>query len=172
MATLTPGYIYLIEAQGDLGGDDFIVTHAGDPEDIVIGNYTEGLSYAKLQIPKQFVKNFITGAVVKTGSGGNQYFEMSAKRSYTLLAEGIETTVANADLVDEFCMSERHTSGIPGAFKQYYLVIKLAVNSYVKFTDSEGNRQKYCRGIILNGSIIHIMKQFRATVRLNWASVW
>lgn len=171
MATLTPGYIYLIESDA-VDNDDWIGDHAGNPELLDIAPYTEGTEYAKLQIPKQFVKNFITGAVVNTGSGGNQYVEMSAKRAYALLAEGIETTVANADLVDEFCMSERHTSGIVGVFKQYYLVIKLAVNSYVKFTDSEGNRQKYCRGIILNGSIIHIMKQFRATVRLNWASVW
>ena len=139
----------------------------------MIGSFTEGTHYCKLQIPKQFIKNFSTGAKVETGSGGNQFDERSAMRAYTLMAEGIEASVANADLVEQFCMSERHTSGVVGTFFRYYLIIRFAASSYVKFTDSGGTRRDYCKGIILNGAVIwNKSKPLVETVKLNWASVW
>jgi len=167
------GYIYLIEAQGDIGGDDFIVDHAGDPEDIVIGNYTEDTYYCKLQVPKQYTKGFSTGAKVITGAAGNQYSERSSMRSYTLLADGIETSAANADVVESFCMLDAHTTGIEATFREYHLIIKKDTDTYVTFTDSAGNRQKYCTGIVTGGLIIWTKeKPLRPTVKLYFESVW
>lgn len=167
MAGLTDGYIYLFESEA--AQQAWLHT----PGDIVIGNFTEGTHYVKLEMPEQHRKTFGTGVVVKTGSGGNEFDLRSSRRWYKLLAQGIETSTANADTIEGFCMSDRHTSGITTTFKRYYLIIRRSATSYVKFTDSGNNRRDYCKGIVLNGEILWTKsKPAVAVIKLDFRSVW
>lgn len=94
-------------------------------------------------------------------------------RAYGLLANGMETTLANADLVESFCMLDAHTTGIEASFRRYHLIIKFATDTYVTFTDSNGARQKYCTGIVTSGDVIWTRgKSLVTTVKLNFESVW
>ena len=168
MAGLTDGYIYLIESDA---GDNQNWLHA--PNDIVIGNFTEGTDYVKLQMPSQYKKNFFTGVVVKSGSGGNEYDLRSARRWYKILTQGIETSKTNADLIESFCMSERHTSGLTTTFVRYYLIIRESSTVYVKFTDSGGTRRDYCKGIVLGGDVTWTKsRSLVAVIKLDFRSVW
>lgn len=174
MATLTEGNIYVIESIGDLGGDDFIVTHAGDPEDIVIGNYTEGTSYFKIPLPTQWALSGNTGTEITSGSAGNEFYATrSAMRGYRGTIQGIVTSVAAVNFIDEFIMADRHTSGATATFKQPYLIIKFATDSYIKFTDSTSTQQKYCKGTPIKDSLQwRKSKNLTFTVSFAWRSVW
>jgi len=168
MAALTDGYFYFIESEA-ADNQNWLPT----PDNIVIGNFTEGTDYCKLQIPSTFQSPFTTGAVINTGSDGNQYMNISAKRAYKFLLDGIETSVSNANTIDKFIMSDRHTSGIPASRKWYYLIVRFGASNYVKFTDGEGTQRDYCRGIIMDGvRIWNKSDNFRVKVHINFGSVW
>jgi len=173
MATsLSDGYIYLIESDS-VANDDWITDHAGDPDSVDLSLFTAGTEYCKLEIPEEFQKGFHTGIVVEQGSAGSSYDLRSERRWYDLLASGIETSIANADLVDQFCMTAAHTSGDATTFERYYLIIRFAASNYVNFTDDSGNRKEYCKGVITDGRIIwQKSRPSLAMVRLNWRSVW
>ena len=168
MATLTAGYIYLIESDA---GDNQNWLH--DPETIVVGNFTDGTDICSLKIPRTFTKQFSTGVQVTTGAAGNEFDYRAARRAYAIMAQGIETSISNANTVEKFIMSDRHTSGSSTTFVRYYLVIKFGSNDYVEFTDSTGTRREYCTGIVLNGVITWRESSSQtALVRFNFKSVW
>ena len=180
MATaLTPGYIYLIESEK--GVDDWITDHSGDPDLIDLDNFSvgnnseEGKGYVKIQIPKNIQKAFNTGIRVSDMVGGKSYDIRWQKRFYQTMARGIETSIANADLIEEFIMSDRHTAGDSATFKRYYMIVYFGVNIHLKFTDASGNRQSYCRGVVLGGIMNWIDKgkaDLTAIIQINFRSVW
>ena len=171
---LTPGYIYLIESVDDLEvGNDFITDDAGDPDDIDLTNYVEALDYCKIEMPQQFTKKFQTGIAVTDASGGISFERRWEKRAYAITMRGLSTTRANGALIDQFLTSARHTSGTVATYKTYYLILYFGVNDHGIFTDADGNRKSYCKGVVTNGALI--WNQSRPNlynVQLNWRSVW
>ena len=178
MATaLTPGFIYLIESE--TGVDDWITDHSGDPDLIDLDNFSvgnnseEGKGYCKLKIPRNIQKAFDTGRIVTDLIGGVSVDQRWQRRAYGMNLNGIEASIAEADLIGEFFMSNRHTAGSTSTFKQYYLIIYFGVNTHIKFTDHNGNRQSYCKGVVLKGSIIWNMgESLRYSLKLNFRSTW
>lgn len=171
MANLTPGKFYFIES--DSGNQDWITDNSGDPDNIVIGNFTEGLDFIALDIPRGFSRTAITGAIVTPSGAGKSYDKRSAKRFYRALNRGIQTSLANVNLVDKFVMSDRHTSGASGTFKRYYLIVFFGSNLQLKFTDGSDTPQLYCRGIIK--SVVTTWMDTKSLVfrlSINWDSVW
>ena len=167
----TAGNIYLIESDATDNAD--WVTASGDPDTIDLSLYVEGTEYCKIAMPQQFRKNFKTGIVVTDGSGAISFERRWEKRAYALLAQGISTTRANGDLVEEFLMAARHTSGTVATYKTYYLIFYFGVNDHSPFTDSAGNRKSYCKGVVTNGSMLwNQSKPDVYTIQLNWRSVW
>ena len=172
MATaLTFGRIYFIES--DAGNQDWITNNAGDPDAIDLDNFTEGLDYIRIVIPRGFTRSSFTGALVTPTGGGKSFDQRNAARFTKLLQRGFTTTLAIANLIDKFIMSDRHTSGAIAVFKRYYAIAYFGTNNHLEFTDPSDNRKSYCKGIILSG-----ITQWLATdsldflVRINWDSVW
>lgn len=127
-----------------------------------------------MNVPKGFTKNAFTGALVTPTGGGRSFDKRSAMRFYKLLQRGIQTTLANANLVDKFAMSDRHTSGDDfTVFKRYHLIAYFGTNNHLEFTDGNDVRQNYCKGIILQVAIQWLgTDNLRFMVRINWDSVW
>ena len=168
---LTDGYIYFVESNSD--NDDWITDHAGDPDSLDLTNYTEGTEYCKLKMPERFVKSFVTGMIIVDSGGGNSYQERYERRSYSILSEGIETSIYNADLVEKFFTIPRHTAASNDTYKEYYLIIRFGASNYVNFTDNDGNRKEYCRGAVLSGSVTWSeAKPSAALVKLTFKSIW
>ena len=172
MATaLTTGKLYFIES--DAGNQDWITNNSGDPDLIDLDNFTNGLDYIVLDIPKGFTRSSFTGAIVTPTGAGKSYDDRIALRFYKLLQRGVPTTLANANLTDKFAMSDRHTSGAVPPFKRYYMIAYFGTNSHLEFTDSNDNRKSYCKGIILQVSTVWMgEKPNNFLVRINWDSVW
>lgn len=165
MAGVTIGYFYFIESE--VAQQNWI---AGGADTIVIGNFTEGTHYVKLAIPKDMQKRFKTGITV-AHLGGVDFEVFWGNRAYNVLSEGIETSRANADLIEKFLMADRHT--IEASFVQYYLVAKYDATHFWEFTNHDNERKDYCRGYILDGAIIWSdTENPNAVIRLNWHSVW
>ena len=126
-----------------------------------------------LLIPRGFTRSSFTGAIVTPSGGGKSFDQRNAKRFYKLLQRGFVSTLANANLVDKFAMSDRHTSGASAIFKRYYAIAYFGTNNHLEFTDGNDNRKSYCRGIILA-----VITQWLSTdsldflVRINWDSIW
>jgi len=173
MATaLTPGYIYLIESD-DTDNDDWIADHGGDPDHLDLTDYIEGEEYCKIEMPSNFIKNFITGIKVVDVSGGTSFDTKFEKRAYQTLANGLSTSRANGELVEQFIMAPRHTSGDSSVYKDYYLIFYFGVDDHVQFTDASGNRKSYCKGAVLSGSMIWVESMPGLyTLKLIWRSIW
>lgn len=165
---MVPGYIYVLESNEDN------VSWVPTVDNIVLGAlYTEGEEYVKLQIPQDFKVKGKTGIVVVDSGGGHSYDDRPNKRAYAVLANGIETTIANGMQVANFFMLDRHCSGAEAVFKRYYLVIRLFDGTYVPFIDQNSDPQDYCKGVVLDWEVDWDEgDNQRVTVRLNWRSVW
>ena len=172
MATaLTTGKIYFIES--DAGNQDWILNNSGDPDLIDLDNFTEGTDYVSIDIPRGFTRNSYTGAIVTPSGGGKSFDQRNAARFYKLLQRGIQTTLANANLIDKFAMSDRHTSGASAVFKRYYVIAYFGTNSHLEFTDGDDNRKSYCKGIIISVATQWLeFKNLNWIVQINWDSVW
>ena len=172
MATApTAGYIYLIESDATDNAD--WVTASGDPDNIDIELYVEGTEYCKIEMPQQFTKKFKTGIVVTDASGGISFERRWERRAYAILARGLPTTRVNGDLVEQFIMSARHTSGTVATYKPYYLIFYFGVNDHSPFSDAGGTRRSYCKGVVTDGSIIWLhSRPSLYNIQLNWRSVW
>jgi hypothetical protein len=143
MTALTAGYIYFLESDaGD--NDDWITDHAGDPDLADISSHTDGTEICHLEIPQRFTKRMSTGIVTTPVGGGTSYSLRNEGRWYQVLARGIQTSRANAELVEKFFSIPRHTSGSSSTYVNYYLVIYFGTNDHVQFTDPSGNRKSYC----------------------------
>ena len=174
MATaLTPGRFYLIEAAGDLGAQTDWIVAGGDPDTIDLDQFTEGLTYVEITIPEGFTRRSNTGIVVTPSGAGKSYDERNAARFYSAMERGVLTTLAKANLVDKFIMSDRHTSGSDPPFTRYYLIVYFGVNAHLEFTDSTDTRRGYCRGAVpvatTQWSDSHSLKFL---MRLTWLSIW
>ena len=168
---LTVGKIYFIES--DSGNQDWITNNAGDPDAIDLDNFTEGTDYVTINIPRGFTRNSFTGAIVTPTGAGKSFDERNAARFYRVLQRGIQTTLTNANLIDKFVMSDRHTSGASATFKRYYLIVYFGTNSHLEFTDGSDARKSYCKGIIINMATIWLdSDSLNFLVRINWNSVW
>lgn len=174
MATpLTPGKIYFIEAAGDLGAKTNWIDVGGDPDTIDIEQFTEGLTYAQINIPRGFTVNSITGIIVTPSGAGKSYDERNASRWYRVLERGMQTSLANANIIEKFAMSDRHISGASAVFVRYFMIIYFGTNAHVEFTDPNDNRKSYCRGVILALSRQWIdSNSLVFLIRINWDSVW
>lgn len=136
----TPGFLYFMESEDD----DWITDHAGDPDVADLDLMTEGTSFCKLEVPEKWKKRLYTGIITTPTGGGKSFSLRDEGRWYQILSRGIETSRANADLVEKFFSLPRHTSGASATYVDYYLVIYLGLNDHVQFTDSSGNRKSYC----------------------------
>ena len=173
MATLTPGYIYFIESDAGDNQNWLTVSTPPDPEDIVIGDFEEGTDFCKLEIPSNFRIQGVTGLTVTHVGGASSYMLRYNKRAYRIMNQGIETSRANAILVTDFIMHDRHTASASATFKQYYLVIKEATDAYEKFVDQADVSQKYCKGVILNFSKTWSESDpITRMIQINWESTW
>lgn len=111
--------------------------------------------------------------MVTPSGGGKSWDSRSAKRFYRCLKRGIQTSLANANLIDKFVMSDRHTSGSSATFKRYYMVVYFGTNSHLEFTDGSDTRQSYCRGVIKSVARQWVQSEsLNFVVRINWESVW
>ena len=166
---LTDGNIYFLES--DAANDTWITDH-GDPDNIDLTSYTEGTEYCKLPLPRRIQKSFTTGIQVMDPGGGTSVQVNWQKKVYQVLAEGIETSVANANTVEKFFMTEAHTIS-DTTYKDYYLVCKFGTNSYIDFTDDSGNRKQYCKGAVLTGMCTWVQESpLTMVVSLQWRSIW
>lgn len=170
MATdMVSGYIYFVESDA---ADNIDWVHTVD-NIILAVLYTEGTEYVKLQIPKNFKIRGKTGIEVFDSGGGSSFDERSNRRAYQMLADGVETTIANAARVVNFFMLDRHCSGASATFKRVYMVIKLFDGTYFPFRDASSTSRDYCKGVVLDWELNWDDDDpLRATVRLNWRSVW
>lgn len=166
---MVPGYIYFLESDAV---DNIDWVHTVD--NIILGAlYTEGTEYVKLQIPQDFKVRGKTGISVEDSGGGSSFDRRPNTRGYQALTNGVETTIANAARVANFFMLDRHTSGASATFKRYYMVIKLFDGTYYPFIDSGSTSRDYCKGVVLDWEVDWDEDDNkRATVRLNWRSVW
>lgn len=171
MATaLTIGKFYFIES--DAGNQDWITNNSGDPDAIDLDNFTEGTDYVEFNIPRGFTKTSFTGALVTPMGGGKSFDLRFAARFYRVLAIGIQTSLANVNLVDKFIMSDEHVTG-GSSFKRYYLIVYFGTNSHLEFTDASDNRKSYCKGIILSAPAIWVdSDSSNFNLKINWQSVW
>ena len=169
MATdMVTGYFYFVESNTD--NIEWVPT----VDDIIVGAlYTEGTEYVKLQIPKHNKIGFVTGIIVKDSGAGSSFDTRDEARSYRMLSEGVETTLANAVQIMNFFMLPRHTSGSSTTYKQVYMVIKTGAATYVKFVNAAGSPVDYCKGAVISGDVDWDQDDsLRGTIRLNWRSVW
>lgn len=131
------------------------------------------MTYCQINIPRGFTINSISGIIVTPSGGGTQFDFRNASRFYRALDQGIQTSLANANLIDKFVMSDRHTSGSSATFKRYYMVIYFGTNNHVEFTDDTDTRKSYCKGAITSLATRWIdSDNLNFIVRINWASVW
>lgn len=177
MATgLTDGHLYLIEAQDRNGiGNDFIVDDAGDPDDIDLDNYAEGTDYCEMDFPMKYDKRGFTGARVPPSPGGAiSSDERESARYYVIDVVATISTRAKAKLVDKFLMSNAHVSGTSATFKRYYLIIYFTTDDHEPFTDEDGNRQSYCKGIVSPNFILQWdeSKALNKNISFVFKSVW
>lgn len=115
----------------------------------------------------------LTGAIVTPSGSGKSYIIKNEVRFYRAFDRGIQTSLANFNLIDKFVMSPQHTSGSDAIYIDYYMIVYFGTNLHVKFTDADGNQQSYCKGII----IAAIGRWFDTDslnfqVRINWDSEW
>lgn len=173
MATsLTAGKIYFIEAAGDLGAQTDWIAAGGDPDTIDLDQFTEGLRYFEINIPEGFTRNSFSGAVITPSGSGTSFDLRDESRFYRALMLGVQTSLANANLVDKFVMSKRHTAG-DGTFVRYFMVVYFGTNNHLEFTDHLDTRRSYCKGIIMSASIQWFHRDnLNFILRINWESVW
>ena len=165
MATdMVTGYIYFVENEG---------AWVPTVDDIDLAtNFTEGTEFVKLQIPRHYKVPFVTGIIIKASGAGSSFDERNAARFYKMLSNGIETTRANAEQVMNFFMLDRHTSGASATYKQVYAVVKHS-SGYVQFVNAASSVVNYCKGAVVSGEYDWDESDpLRATIKLNWGSVW
>lgn len=173
---LTKSHVYLIEAEDRNGiGNDFIVDDAGDPDDIDLTNYVEGLDYCEIDFPLRFNKRGVTGAKVPPSPGGAvSADERESARYYVVNVVGTISTRAKALLVDKFLMSDVHVTGASATFIRYHLIFYFGTNDHEQFTDANGNRKSYCTGIVSPDFTIQWDESTPLTKNMNFVfkSVW
>ena len=174
MTVLTPGYLYFIEAIDNGAGDaNWVTTGGGDPDTIDISKWTEGLDYCKIAFPESTKIGFYTGHNVSDVGSGLSYDLRNAKRGYKAFTRGLITTRANAKLMDQFFMSDRHTVGASAIYKTYYMIIYFGVNDHWPFTDHNSNQKSYCKGAVLGGDLNwRETKKGSILTNLHWRSIW
>ena len=169
MATdMVTGYIYFVESDATNN-----INWVPTVDNIILGAlYTEGTEYVKLQIPQHYKTQFVTGIIIKASGAGMSFTERNAARFYQMLANGIETTRANAEQVMNFFMLDRHTSGASATYKQVYMVVKHS-SGYVQFVNAASTAVNYCKGAVVSGELDWDESDpLRATIKLNWGSIW
>ena len=163
---LTAGYIYILESNGATN-QNWV---PGGASTIDLTTFTEGTEYCKLEMPKKIVKGWSTGVQVMDPGGGGSVQINWDKRVYTVQATGIETSIANAEKLDQFTMLASHTGET--SYIPYYLVIPYAA-TYVMFTDFGGTRRDYCKGVLVSGSVMWLEQQYKTAIaQFSWRSLW
>jgi len=168
MGDLTPGRIYFIES--DAGDNQ---NWKDDPDDIVIGNFTEGIDFCQIEIPDGFTIMGFTGAIVTPSGSGKSFADRIARRFYQALSQGISTSIANANLIDKFFLSNRHVSGASDVYVDYYMIVYFGTDLHMGFIDANNTQQSYCKGIAEN--VIRQWNQsdsLNINVKIKWDSEW
>ena len=167
MAGLSDGYIYFIESEA--AQQNWL----HDPDTIVIGNFTEGTHYCKLEFPQSWKKMFNTGMTIIPSGGGTSFQNRPNTRFYSLLSRGIETSRSNGDIVEGFFTIARHTASSIATYKHYYVIVRYTSSDYVLFTDHTGTRREYCKGAVLDGDVSWNEANPQTVIlRANFQSIW
>lgn len=172
MAGLTDGKLYLFESES--GQQDWITDNSGDPDAIVIGNFTIVTHYCLLDFVMKFDKRGITGARVPPSPGGAVSADQREEARYYIVTVAAQaSSKTQADRFDEFCMSARHTKG-DANFKRYHLIMYHTTNVHGFFTDADGNRKSYLTGIVSPDFTISLdeAKPLIRNVNFVFKSVW
>lgn len=168
----TSGYIYLLEAAGDLGAKtNWITTGAGNPDTIDVDQFTEGLTLCKFINPLKHVKRGKTGIIPSTTSGGITGLHRTANKFYNSIIMGKTETRAAGYLIEKFLFNNRHIAVSIITFKDYYLVIYYGSGDHEPFTNVAGTVLSYAPGVVSDWEIgWSETTHTNLNVRLNWWS--
>ena len=163
---LTPGFIYFLESEVATN-QDWI---AGGATTIDLTLFTEGTEYCKIEIPKRWKKGFHTGIIVTDSGGGTTYSYNTGRKGYNILPMGLETSVANADLVEKFFMISAHNTGV---ITNYYMVIIFTATVFATFVNAADASKDFCPVVCIGGDVSWSEAEPQiATVRLQVRSIW
>ena len=166
---LLDGYIYFLESDA-VRNQNWAPTVANID---LATNYTEGLEFCKLKLPKQWIKKMGTGITIDDASGGSSYMTRTSRKSYLCTIIALEVVGSDVEKIEQFIMDADHTASSGSTFKQYYMIIRRSVSDYELFTDASDTRQDYCKGAILEFEITWHESQSRvATIRIMFRSNW
>ena len=154
---MSPYTFYLFESDS-VGNQDWVPTVSN----IVIGNFTEGEDYCKMDFPFRFTKTFYTGLKITDLANATSFIMKKGKRGYLFNAQGKCYSKASADYIDEMLMRNEHVKAAD--YEDYYLVLVHAATVYEKFTDHSGTRRDYLQCGIMDGKIIHVNQSERSHV--------
>ena len=163
---LTPGYIYFLESAAATN-QNWI---AGGATTIDLTSFTEGTEYCKIELPQNWKKRFTTGIVVTDSGGGTTFSYNTGRRGYSILSQGLKTSVANADLVEKFFMIPAHVSGV---ITNYYMVIIITATVFATFINAAGTSKNYCPVVCTSGEVNWSESEpINAMIRLQVRSIW
>lgn len=145
MAGVSPYTLYLFESDG-VGNQDWVPTVAN----IVIGNFTEGEDYCKMDFPYRKQKRFYTGLKINDLANAKSFILKKGKRGYLFTVRAKCYTKASSDYVDEMLMRNEHVRA--SDYEDYYMVLVHAATVYEKFTSHNGTRRDYLQCGILDGT--------------------
>jgi hypothetical protein len=168
---LSDGTIYFLESKAATNQD--WVT-AGGATFVDLTNFTEGTEYCKLSLPSYFKKGWGTGMEIINSGGGNSFQLRYNRRNYFLDFRGFETSVANADKVEQFFMHDNHTASSSSTYVDYYCIIRFTSTIFVNFTDQGGTRRDYCKGASSPGGFSEWNQDTPSIMALSFAfkSLW
>lgn len=169
------GY-YLIESDST-NNDDWITDHAGDPGELDLALYTEGLEY--IYISKidthtdseeyaRMVEDFIDGEAIEQTIG-------QERNIYTVRGT-INSTASPPTIVDlytqiakvkKFCRYHNRDDE-----KQAYLVNRIGATDYELFYKGDKTEVKYLKGFVRRRDLIYNEGDLYFNVVIPWRVVW
>ena len=163
---LIPGYLYFLESEAATN-QNWI---AGGATTIDLTLFTEGTEYCSIELPKNWKKRFSTGIIVTNSGGGTTFSYNTGRRGYSILSRGLETSVANAELVEKFFMISAHNTGV---ITNYYMVIPFSATDFATFINAADASKDFCPVVCTGGEVIWDgEKPKNAMVRLQVRSIW
>lgn len=149
MAGVSPRTLYLFESDATRN-QNWVPTVAN----IVIGNFTEGEDYCKMDYPYRKQKRFYTGLKITDLASATSIILKKGKRGYLFTIKAKCYTKASSDYIDQFLLANEHVRATN--YEDYYMVLVHDAGTYEKFTDDNGTRRDYLQCGILDGTITEV----------------
>lgn len=142
MAGVSPYTLYFFESDA-VRNQNWVPTVGN----IVIGNFTEGEDYCKMDYPFAKTKQGYSGLKITDLANATSFIIKKGKRGYLVDVRIKCYTKAAADYIDEFFLRNEHVKAVN--YKDIYMVIVAAATVYEKFTDHSGTRRDYLQCALL-----------------------